>query len=97
MTRENAASQGPSSQQDCSGKKNVMLAYGVIQMSATVLSAISLAAIALSLCSIKQRNNLFTGCVDEVIAGGAQSGSGSSLLKWGKIAKRNEPKFNQLS
>ena len=88
MTGESAASQGPSSQQDCSGKKNVMLAYGVIQMSATVLSAISLAAIALSLCSIKQRNNLFTGCVDEVIAGGAQSGAGSSLLQWRENSKK---------
>lgn len=88
MTGESAASQGPSSQQDCSGKKNVMLAYGVIQMSATVLSAISLAAISLSLCSIKQRNNLFTGCVDEVIAGGRSQAQAVRYCNGGKIAKR---------
>ena len=85
MSGESAASQGPSSQQDCSGK---MLAYGVIQMSATVLSAISLAAIALSLCSIKQRNNLFTGCVDEVIAGGRSQAQAVRYCNGGKIAKR---------
>ena len=64
-----------------------MLAYGVIQMSATVLSAISLAAIALSLYSIKQRNNLFTGCVDEVIAGG-RSRAAFRYCNGGKIAKK---------
>ena len=32
--------------QSCGGKKKAMLAYGLIQISATVVSAISLAAIA---------------------------------------------------
>ena len=59
-----------SSKKECGGKKKAMLAYGLIQISATVVSAISLAAIALGLCSIKQESKAFNGCVDEVIAEG---------------------------
>ena len=54
----------------CTGKKKAMLAYGVIQISATVVSAISLAAIALGLCAVKQESKAFNGCVEEVIANG---------------------------
>ncbi|MDA7436801.1 hypothetical protein N8654_03865 [Synechococcus sp. AH-601-B19] len=43
-----------SSKQNCGGKKKAMLAYGVIQISATVVSAISLAAIALGFVAMKQ-------------------------------------------
>ena len=52
------------------GKKKAMLAYGVVQISATVVSAISLAAIALSLCPLKQQSSAFNGCVTEMIAQG---------------------------
>ena len=55
---------------DCISKKNSMLAYGVIQITATVVSAISLAAIALGVCSIKQESKIFNGCVEETIATG---------------------------
>ena len=54
----------------CGGKKKAMLAYGVIQISATVVSAISLAAIAFGLCAVKQESRAFNGCVQEVIAEG---------------------------
>ncbi len=54
----------------CGGKKKAMLAYGVIQISATVVSAISLAAIALGLCAIKQESKAFSSCVAEVSAEG---------------------------
>ena len=54
----------------CGGKKNAMLAYGIVQISATVVSALSLAAIALGLCSIKQESKAFNGCVSEVTSGG---------------------------
>ena len=54
----------------CGGKKKAMLAYGVIQISATVVSAISLAAIALGLCAVKQESKAFNGCVQEVISEG---------------------------
>ena len=55
---------------NCGGKKNAMLAYGIVQISATVISAMSLAAIALGLCSIKQESKAFNGCVSEVTSGG---------------------------
>ena len=56
--------------QSCGSKKKAMLAYGVVQISATVVSAISLAAIALSLCPLKQQSSAFNGCVTEMIAQG---------------------------
>ena len=56
--------------QSCGGKKKAMLAYGLTQISATVVSAISLAAIALSLCPLKQQSTTFNGCVSEIIAQG---------------------------
>jgi hypothetical protein len=55
---------------NCGGKKKAMLAYGIVQISATVVSAISLAAIALSLCPLKQQSSAFNGCVTEMIAQG---------------------------
>ena len=56
--------------QSCGGKKKAMLAYGLTQISATVVSAISLAAIALSICPLKQQSTTFNGCVSEIIAKG---------------------------
>ena len=67
MTEENASKE---TSNQCGGKKKAMLAYGVIQISATVVSAISLAAIALGLCAVKQESKAFNGCVQEVIAEG---------------------------
>ena len=61
---------GNSSNQSCSGKKKAMLAYGVIQISATVVSAIALAAIALSRCPLKQQSKAFNDCVAEIISQG---------------------------
>ena len=63
-------SDGNTSNQSCGGKKKAMLAYGVIQISATVVSAIALAAIALSLCPLKQQSTRFNGCISEIIAQG---------------------------
>ena len=63
-------SDGNTSNQSCDGKKKAMLAYGVIQISATVVSAIALAAIALSLCPLKQQSNSFNDCVAEIISQG---------------------------
>jgi|TARA_Y100000022_G_scaffold88586_1_gene76301 hypothetical protein len=67
MTEENASKENSNK---CGGKNKAMLAYGVIQISATVVSAISLAAIALGLCAVKQESKAFNGCVQEVIAEG---------------------------
>jgi len=58
------------SQKSCGGKKRAMLAYGVIQITATVVSAMSLASIAIGLCAVKQDSKLFSGCVATVMAEG---------------------------
>jgi hypothetical protein len=73
------------SQKDCGSKKKAMLAYGVIQISATVVSAISLAAIALGLCSIKQESKAFNTCVDEVIAEGKTNAAAVRYCNGGAI------------
>ena len=67
MTEENTTKK---TSNKCGGKNKAMLAYGVIQISATVVSAISLAAIALGFYSVEQESKAFNGCVQEVIAEG---------------------------
>ena len=66
-------SDGYTSNQSCSGKKKAMLPYRFIQISATVVSAIALAAIALSLCPLKQQSNAFNECVAEIIPQGEKN------------------------
>ena len=61
MTEENKTEK-----KHCGSKKGAMLAYGVIQLGTGVVSALSLAAIALSFCSVKQEAKVFTDCVEEV-------------------------------
>ena len=78
-------SEDTSNKKDCCGKKKAMLAYGVIQISATVVSAISLAAIALGLCSIKQESKAFNTCVDEVIAEGKTNAAAVRYCNGGAI------------
>ena len=58
----------------CGGKKNAMLAYGLIQISSSVISAVALAAIAFGFCSVKKEAKVFNECVDEMI----DSGSGKA-------------------
>ena len=70
MTDEITSKETSSTKKSCGGKKNAMLAYGIIQISATVVSAISLAAIAFGFCAVKQESKAFNGCVEEVIADG---------------------------
>ncbi len=55
-----------SEKKHCGNKKGAMLAYGVIQLGTSVVSALSLCAIALSFCSVKQEAKVFTNCVEEV-------------------------------
>ena len=59
-----------SNQKSCSGKKRAMLAYGLVQISATVVSAESLAANAFGLCAVKQEIRLFNSCVESVVTDG---------------------------
>ena len=63
-------SEETTNQKSCGGKKRAMLAYGLVQISATVVSAVSLAAIAVGLCAVKQESRLFNGCVETVVAEG---------------------------
>ena len=65
MTEENN-----NEKKNCGSKKGAMLAYGVIQLSTSIVSALSLAAIALSFCSVKQEARVFTSCVEEVRGSG---------------------------
>ncbi len=50
----------------CTSKKGAMLAYGVIQLGTSVVSAVSLAAIALGFCAVRQEAKVFTECVEEI-------------------------------
>ena len=57
----------------CRGKSKAMFTYGIIQLGSSVVSAVALAAIALSFCSVKQESKVFNECVEEVQATGKSS------------------------
>ena len=61
MTEENKKDK-----KKCVGKGKAMFAYGIIQLGSSVVSAVALAAIALSFCSVKQESKVFNECVEEV-------------------------------
>ena len=50
-----------------------MFAYGIIQLGSNVVSAVALAAIALSFCSVKRESKVFNECVEESQATGKSS------------------------
>jgi len=56
---------------NCGGKSKAMLAYGVIQLGSTVVSAVALAAIAFGFCSVKKEAKVFNECVEEIKATGS--------------------------
>ncbi len=56
---------------NCGGKSKAMLAYGVIQLGSTVVSAVALAAIAFGFCSVKKEAKVFNECVEEMKATGS--------------------------
>ena len=68
MTEENQKSK-----KKCGGKSKAMFAYGIIQLGSSVVSAIALAAIALSFCSVKQESKVFNECVEEIQSTGKSS------------------------
>ena len=68
MTAENTTDK-----KKCGGKSKAMFAYGIIQLGSSVVSAVALAAIALSFCSVKQESKVFNECVEEVQATGKSS------------------------
>ena len=56
-----------SEKKSCNGKSKVMFIYGILQIGSSLISAISLALIALSLCSLKSESKNFNNCVEEKI------------------------------
>ena len=72
------------SKKKCGGKGNAMFAYGIIQLGSSVVSAVALAAIALSVCSIKKEATFFNECVEDVKANGKSSASAVRFCNGGK-------------
>ena len=70
--------------QQCKSKKNIMFAYGFIQLGSSFVSAIALAAIAFGFCSIKKESKLFNECVTEVIEKGSSSSEAVRYCNGGK-------------
>ena len=56
---------------NCSGKKKIMFAYGVIKLGSSFISAIALSAIAFGFCSVKKESKAFNTCVTEIIEKGS--------------------------
>ena len=67
-----------------SGKGKAMFAYGIIQLGSSVVSAVALAAIALSFCSLKQESKVFNECVKEIQATGKSSSDAVRFCNGGK-------------
>ncbi len=79
MTEENKTDK-----KKCSRKGKAMFAYGIIQLGSNVVSAIALAAIALSFCSLKQESKVFNECVEEIQATGKSSSDAVRFCNGGK-------------
>ena len=68
----------------CGGKGKAMFAYGIIQLGSSVVSAVALAAIAISFCSVKQESKVFNECVEKVQATGKSSSDSVRFCNGGK-------------
>ena len=79
MTEENKADK-----KKCSGKSKAMFTYGIVQLGSNVVSAVALAAIALSFCSVKQESKVFNECVEEVQTTGKSSAEAVRFCNGGK-------------
>ena len=90
MTEENKTDK-----KKCSGKGKAMFAYGIIQLGSNVVSAVALAAIALSFCSLKQESKVFNECVEEIQATGKSSSDAVRFCNGGKKLSVN--KVNNFS
>ena len=56
-----------SEKKSCSGKGKAMFTYGILQLGSSLISALSLALIAFSFCSLKSESKNFNNCVQEKI------------------------------
>ena len=79
MTEENKTNE-----KKCSKKGKAMFAYGIIQLGSNVVSALALAAIAFSLCSVKQESKIFNECVEEIQVNGKSSSEAVRFCNGGK-------------
>jgi len=79
MTEENKTDK-----KKCGGKGKAMFAYGIIQLGSSVVSAVALAAIAFSLCSVKQESKMFNECVEEIQVNGKSSSEAVRYCNGGK-------------
>ena len=79
MTEENKTDK-----KKCSGKGKAMFAYGIIQLGSNVVSAVALAAIALSFCSLKKESKVFNECVEEIQATGKSASDAVRFCNGGK-------------
>ena len=79
MTTENK-----SDKKNCSNKSKAMFAYGIVQLGSSVVSAVALAAIALSLCSVKRESKFFNECVSEIQSNGMSSSDAVRFCNGGK-------------
>ena len=59
------------SSNSCSGKSKAMLAYGIIQLGSSFVSALALVAISLGFCSLKKESKFFNQCVEEIVTTGS--------------------------
>ena len=87
MAEEAPSKQDSKARKPCSGKQRAMLVYGVTQLTAAVVSAVSLAAIAVGLCAVKQESKAFNGCVEEVIAAGRSNAEAVRYCNGGRLSK----------
>ena len=79
MTEENTTDK-----KNCGSKGKVMFAYGIIQLGSSVVSAVALAAIAFSFCSVKQESKVFNECVEEGQATGKSASDAVRFCNGGK-------------
>ena len=68
----------------CVSKGKAMFAYGIIQLSSNVVSALALAAIAFSFCSLKKEAKVFNECVEEIKEIGKSSASAVRFCNGGQ-------------
>ena len=61
-----------------------MFAYGIIQLGSSIISALALFAIALSLCSVQQEAKVVNQCVEEIKESGKSSSNSVHFCNGGK-------------
>ena len=79
MTHENNTDK-----KQCGGKAKMMFTYGIIKLGSNVISAIAIALIALSFCSLNKESTVFNECVEEMKDNGKSTSSAVNFCNGGK-------------